>query len=49
MNILSILNKILLTAVVLASVSCDKLEGDNSDYEFNQEQAKTDPSRLPDS
>lgn len=49
MNILSILNKILLTAVLLASVSCDKLEGDNSDYEFNQEQAKTDPSRLPDS
>lgn len=49
MNILSILNKTLLTVILFASASCDKLEGDNSDYSFDQEQTKTDPARLPDS
>lgn len=49
MNILSIFNKALLAAVMLTCIACDDLEGDNSDYNFNQEQTKMDPSRLPDS
>ncbi|MBD5304630.1 MAG: metal-dependent hydrolase [Bacteroides sp.] len=49
MNILSILNKMFLASVLMVSTSCDDLEGDNSDYNFSEEQTKLDPARLPDS
>lgn len=49
MNVLSILNKALLAVVLMSATACDDLEGDNSDYNFNTEQTKMDPARLPDS
>lgn len=49
MNILSIINNTLLAGMLMLSVSCEGIEGDNSDYNFEHETATADPSRLPDS
>lgn len=49
MNILSIIHKTLLASMLILTTSCDDLEGDNSDFDFNKGEVKHESTRLPDS
>lgn len=49
MNLLSIINKAFLASMLLFATSCDDLEGDNSDFDFNKGAVKHESTRLPDS
>lgn len=49
MNLIPIFSKMLPLAMLMAITSCNDIEGDNSDYNFDHETTTIDCSRLPDS
>lgn len=49
MNLVSIIYKFLPVVMLMATASCNDIEGDNSDYNFDHDTTTIDPSRLPDS
>lgn len=49
MNLLTIINKTLALSILMLVTSCDDLEGDNSDFDFDKGAVRHESTRLPDS